>query len=332
MDNNMMNNYYYGQQAMGQPYYNGYDPNMYAYPAMGYNTNVPMPANQNALTPEEIQILKNARPTSKIDLTIDRNDVLRSMCTHKDNGRDVVMQVNDGSGDVFCPICGHRWKPEMKTKEEVQDLVTELLDQMENAKWAGDLPTDLTRELFTMIPLLNKYPDIHEYAMNTFNKYYSARGMYNAQDTNIYGMYNSLFGAGMPATGYAGAPMQGYYGQQPMYGNQMNAPVYGANQGYYGQQQGYVPGNNQANAMVNPMQAPTYGVNPMAPNQQFVSQANMMMGGTVAPQQPIMNAPVYSAPQVQQPTVAPTTTTQQESPVITPQADGTVTSEKKIDL
>ena len=325
MDNNMNNNYYYGQQAMGQPYYGGYDPNMYSYPAMGYN-NIPTPANQNALTAEEIQILKNARPASKIDLSIDRTDVLRSMCTHKDNGRDVVMQVNDGSGEVFCPICGHRWKPEMKNKEEVQELVAELIDQMENAKWAGDLPTDLTRELFTLIPLLNKYPDIHEYAMNTFNKYYSARGMYNAQDTNIYGMYNSLFGAGVPATGYMNAPMQGYYGQ---------AQQPNMNQGYYGQQ-GYVPNGAPANAAVNPMQA-TYGVNPMAPNQQFVSQANMMMNGTVAPQQPMygnqVNAPVFGAPQNQQP-VAQQPAQQQTStgPVVTPQADGTVTSETKIDL
>ena len=329
MDNNMMNNYYYGQQqAMGQPYYNGYDPNMYGYTAMGYN-NIPTPANQNALTAEEIQILKNARPASKIDLSIDRNDVLRSMCCHKENGRDVVVQVSDGSGDVWCPICQKRWKPDMKSKEEVEELVAELVDQMENAKWTGDLPTDLTRELFTLIPLLNKYPDIHEYAMNTFNKYYSARGMYNAQDTNIYGMYNSLFGAGMPTTGYMGAPMQGYYGQaqQP------------AAQGYYGQQQGYVPNGAQANAMVNPMQAPTYGVNPAAPNQQFVSQANMMMNGTVAPQQPMynnqmMNAPVYGAPQNQQqaPTQQPTQQQNNAGPVITPQADGTVTSEKKIEL
>jgi len=193
-----MNNYYYGQQqAAGQPYYGNYDPNMFGYNAMGFSQ-IPTPANQNALTDEEIQILKNARPTSNIVLSIDRNDVLRSMCTHKDKGRDVVMQVSDGSGDVFCPICGARWKPDMKTKEEVEALVTELIDQMQNAKWAGDLPVDLTRELFTLMPLLMKYPDIHEYAMNTFNKYYSARGMYNAADTNIYGMYNSLFGAGVP--------------------------------------------------------------------------------------------------------------------------------------
>ena len=320
MDN--MNNYYYGQQVMGQPYYGGYDPSMYSYPSYGFN-NIPTPANQNALTAEEIQILKNARPASKIDLSIDRNDVLRSMCCHKENGRDVVMQVTDGSGEVYCPICQKRWKPDMKTKEEVQELVVELTDQMENAKWTGDLPVDLTRELFTLIPLLNKYPDIHEYAMNTFNKYYSARGMYNAADTNIYGMYNSLFsGAGTPATGYMGAPMQGYYGQQQQpYFNQTNQ------QGYYGQQPSYVP-NATANPMVNPMQAPTYGVNPMAPNQQFVSQANMMMGGTVMPQQQYQpNQPVYGAPQTQQ-----AAQQQNAGPVITANADGTVTSEKKIDL
>jgi hypothetical protein len=86
--------------------------------------------------------------------------------------------------------------------------------------------------------------------------------------------------------------------------------------------------------MVNPMQAPTYGVNPMAPNQQFVSQANMMMNGTI--QQPQMygnqpmNAPVYGTPQAQQNTQP--TTQQNAGPVITPQADGTVKSENKIEL
>ena len=98
---------------------------------------------------------------------------------------------------------------------------------------------------------------------------------------------------------------------------------------YYGQpyqqpmQQPYAPNfaapaaNTQfANPAVNPMQA-TYGVNPAAPNQQFVNQANTMMGGSVygsyqqpmqqqvAPQQqgytPNFTAPVTATPQ-QQPT------------------------------
>jgi hypothetical protein len=315
-----------------QPYYAGY-PDMYGYNAMTYGA-IPMPANQNALTKEEIEILKNARPTSKINVTIDRNDVLRSMCTHKDNGRDVVVQVNDGSGDVACPICGKRWNPNTKSKEEVEELVSELVSQMENAKWIGDLPTDLTRELFTLIPLLEKYPEIHEYAMNTFNKYYSARGMYNAQDANIYGMYNSLFGAGMPQPqGYYGQPMQGYYGQgQPTQQQYYGQPVQAQPQAY-----GYMP--QAANPTMNPMQAPTYGVNPAAQNQQFVQQANTMMQGSVYGQpqmyqQQPMNAPVYGTPQVQQSApVQPTTQdSQNNGPVVTPQADGSVKSDNKINL
>jgi hypothetical protein len=297
---------------MGQNFYGGYDPNNFAYPAVGYNS-IPMPANQNALTDEEIKTLMNTRQPG-LSIAIDHKDVLRAICTHKQNGRDVVMQKNDGSGMVFCPICGTEWNPEPMEKDQVVELVRTLADQMETAKWVGDLPVDLTRELFTLMPLLKKYPDIHEYAANNFNKYYSARGMYSAADTNIYGMYNSLFTAGMPAANYA---PQGYY--QPA-----QAPA--AGQGYYGQApQGYVPNGMPANANVNPMQAPTYGVNPAAPNQQFVSQANMMMGGTVAP---MYGAPAYGVPAQQAPVAAPAA-----APATAPATDGaTVTTEQKIDL
>ena len=295
-----MNNYYFNQQqAMGQNFYGGYDPNNFAYPAMGYN-NIPTPANQNALTDEEIKTLMNTRQPG-LSIAIDRNDVLRAICTHKQNGRDVVMQKNDGSGMVYCPICGTEWNPEPLEKDNVVELVKTLADQMETAKWIGDLPVDLTRELFTLIPLLKKYPDIHEYAMKSFNKYVNARGMYDAGNTNVYGMYNSLFSP-TPAMNYYGQAPQGFYNNQ--------AP-----------QAGYVPNNGMpANAAVNPMQAPTYGVNPMAPNQQFVNQANMMMGGTVVPN---YGVPAY-APQAAAPAPA-------AAPAQPAQA-AEATSEKKIEL
>ena len=302
-----MNNYYFNQQA-GQNFYGGYDPNNFAYPAVGYN-NIPMPANQNALTDEEIKTLMNTRQPG-LSIAIDRNDVLRAICTHKQNGRDVVMQKNDGSGMVYCPICGVEWNPEPMEKDQVSELVKTLADQMETAKWVGDLPVDLTRELFTLIPLLKKYPEIHEYAMKSFNKYFSARGMYDAGNTNVYGMYNSLFSP-TPAMNYYGQAPQGFYNNQPQGYMPNQAP-----------QAGYMPNNGMnANAAVNPMQAPTYGVNPMASNQQFVNQANMMMGGTVVPQA----APNYGVP-----AYAP-----QQAPVVDPAQpaqNAEATSEKKIEL
>lgn len=325
---NAMNNYYgygYGQPVQQQAYY---DPNQpyFGYQASVYQ-NVQVPQNVNALSDEEIKILKTARPTSKLELNIEHNDVLRAICGHKENHHDVVQIVNDGTGDVYCPICQARWNPDAMTKEEVTNLVETLIGQMQNAKWVGDLPIELSRELFTLIPLLRKYPEIHEYAMNTFNKYYSQRGMYNAQEANVYAQYNGLFAP----TGYGYAPQapQGYYGQQAM-----PQSTY-----YYGQQPQMNQGQPmQANPNYNPMQAP-YGVMPGATNQQFVQQADMMMGGSVygqpqqtayygqqpqmmnAPQAPGYN-PTFAAPQAQQP--------QQAAP--TAEADKTVKSETKIDL
>jgi len=355
MEMNNMNMY-----GMNGAYGMGYDPNMAAYyannPAMGYVQNAPMPTNQSTLTPEEVQSIA-AAPTSKINISIEHNDVIRSMCNHKKNGFDVVQRVNDGSGDVWCPVCGERWNPDLLTKEEITDLINQLISQMQSAKWVGDLPTELVREYFTMIPLLKKYPDIHEYAMNTFNKYYNANGMVNAQDANVYSMYNALMGGANPyqqpqMNGFMNQPV-GYYGQQPV---MQGTPQMG---GYNPAMMGQQAPVGQANPMVNPMQAAPYGVNPNAANQQFVNQANMMMQGSVygqaqgtpqmagcnpamMGQQAQMQNPVFGATAQQQgqAQAAPQTGAAQPTadpnasagPVITGQADGTVKSESKISL
>jgi hypothetical protein len=350
MENNMMMNYgynnwqqqpYAGAPMQQQVMYQNYDPNMFGYNPMAYGS-APMPVNNNALTPEEIQTLKNSRPASAISLAVDHNDVLKSMCCHNENHRDIVVPLNDGSGNVWCPICKESWNPDMKSKEEVQELVTLLIDQMQNAKWVGDLPTELVRDLYTVIPLLKKYPDIHEYAMNTFNKYYSNRGMYNAQDASIYGMYNSLFGPGTPQTGYMNQPVNygGYYGQGQQQPIMQQQPVY--NQA----PQGYMP-QAAMNPMNNPMQTP-YGVNPGAPNQQFVQQANNMMQGTVYANGQVMGGQpqmvqqpvVYGTPNVQQNQQVAQAQAQNAGPMagpkpetaVTPQSDGSVKSTTKIEL
>lgn len=316
----------YGTGYYNQPQYNpaaiyGYQPYM--------AQQIKVPQNVNALTDEEIRTLKNARPTSMINLNIEPNDVLRSMCTHKENGRDVVQLVQDGSNDVWCPICGARWSPEIMSKEEVEELVNKLVGQMQNAKWTGDLPTELSRELFTLIPLIQKYPEIHKYAIDNFNKYYSQNQFVNAQDASVYAQYNSLFG-----------PSYGAYVQQgvtPAYYGQQQAMPAQPQQGYYYQQPQVT--NQQAtvttNPYINPMQAPI-GVNPAAPNQQFVNQAAMMMPGYAQVQQPVATQQTVAQPSFNftpptyQPAAVQTATT--DGSTITKNADGTTTSEKKIDL
>lgn len=332
MDNTMNNGYYYygnnyatPVQPYGVPY--GYQP----YTAQNFQ----VPQNANALTDEEIRTLMQDKAPSQIDLNIKQNDVLRAICTHKQNGQDRVQLLSDGSGDVWCPICGARWSQDPLDKDQVVELVHALVGTMQNAKWVGDLPIELTRELFSMIPLLEKYPDVYEYALNNFNKYYGQHPFSNAQDSSVYAQYNNLFGNNYYA-----------YAQQPMMYAQPNAqgyqqPVQANNaQGYYYQQPAAAQQTPVQNPYVNPMQAPTYGVNPAAPNQQFVQQANNMM---VNP----YGQPMYQQPAAQQPmapTYAPATTAVPAAPQgyqpaasavdgnVKNNADGTTTTENKIDL
>ena len=253
--NTMNNGYGYGMYDNMNPYFQ-------QQPFQQQQMQVPQ--MQNALTNEEIQRLRSLRPTTSLNLSVDQEEVLRAMCTHKDNGREVVQLLQDGSGDAYCPICGKRWKPEQLSQEDLQSLVDQLICQMQNAKWVGELPANVVREFFAMMPLIEKFPELYKYSMKNFNKYANQNNMFNAADANIYAMYNGLFsGAGAYANPYQQA-MNGYYQQQPM------------GMGYYQQPAQQA---QQANPNVNPMQQPPY-------NAQFANQANMMMGGTMY-QQPI---------------------------------------------
>lgn len=253
--NTMNNGYGYGMYDNMNPYFQ-------QQPFQQQQMQVPQ--MQNALTNEEIQRLRSLRPTTSLNLSVDQEEVLRAMCTHKDNGREVVQLLQDGSGDAYCPICGKRWKPEQLSQEDLQSLVDQLICQMQNAKWVGELPANVVREFFAMMPLIEKFPELYKYSMKNFNKYANQNNMFNAADANIYAMYNGLFsGAGAYANPYQQA-MNGYYQQQPM------------GMGYYQQPAQQA---QQANPNVNPMQQPPY-------NAQFANQANMMMGGTMY-QQPM---------------------------------------------
>lgn len=325
MDATMYNSnpYIQQQQMMGQNPYYAYQPQMFR-PTI-------MPQNQNALNNEEIQILKNrAGSGTDFDLNIDQEEYLESMCTHKDNGRDAVLMTNDGTGDVFCPICKQRWNPEAKSEQEITDLTKQLLDQMQIAKWIGEFPNGVAREFFPIMPLIKRFPKMASYAGKNFNKYYNQPGMFSASDANVYANYDATFGPGFTYQ----QPMmnQGYY-QQPTMGqyNSMMANQGMMNQGYY--QQPMQPGQ-QANPYVNPMQANPYAQQPM--NTQFTDQANMMMGGTMYQPGPNNNgmayAPVFNT--AQQPTMQQPQQQNTQQPVQQPQQQQqkTATSENKIEL
>ena len=297
------------QQNNVYPMWGGVNP--YPGAPVTYNPAVPQPTNISSLSEEEIKLISQKKP-SKIDINISQEDHLRSMCNHNHNGHSVVQPLNDGSGKVYCPSCGAVWNSDIADKEQVQGAVDLIYDQMQNAKWAGDYNVELVRDYFPIIELLKKFPDLHEYAMQTHTKYVNAGQYQNANEAAVFSQFNNLmYGTPTPMMGYGqyfGQPQQPVYGQQAPMGQQ---PVYNPAQGY---QQG-VP----ASPMTNPMQAPM-GQIPVNP--QFTNQADMMMqGGYYAqPQQPAYGQQAPYAPQYAPVGQAPMAQPQQQSaPVATTQ-------------
>lgn len=305
----------------GQPMY-GMGGAIYNQPGY-YNYGLPTPNNNPSLTAEEMKLIATQNP-SKLDITITEADKFRAICNHKDQNKiDRVVQLSDGSGDVFCPICNYRWNPDNLSKEEVKELCDKLIAAMQNAKWVGDYGVELTRQYFAMIPLLEKFPDLYEYAMKQFNRYCSTNGYASANDAAIYSQYNNLMGF---SSGYGYNPQpQGYYGstvnpqytQAPQYGMQMNP--YAA--------QGVV---QQPATNVNPMQAPQYGMpmNPYATQGYDPYAAQAPMQPTPGVGAPIngMAAPNYASAAAQQPAGTGA------APTVTENANGTTTSESTIKL
>jgi len=272
----------------------GYQAPFYAQPLQ--QQPLVQPNYQNALTEAEIAQLRSSKPAG-IDLTFEPEEALRAMCTHKHNGRDVVQKI-EGTDEVYCPICGERWAPQQVSKDELQELVNRLIARMQDSKWAGELPINVVREYYQLIPLLKKFPDIFEYGNKNFNKLINMASFVNANDSNLYSGYNSLFTGTMGYGNMYQQPMNYYnqpvypqntYYQQPpagYYQPPMQQPVYPQAPNY--QQPVQQPVGTPAQPAVNPMQAPAG-----APaTQQYTQQAQMMMPGY---------PPAYGQPPVQQP-------------------------------
>ena len=309
----------------------GYQAPFYAQPLQ--QQPLVQPNYQNALTEAEIAQLRSSKPAG-IDLTFEPEEALRAMCTHKHNGRDVVQKI-EGTDEVYCPICGERWAPQQVSKEELQELVNRLIARMQDSKWAGELPINVVREYYQLIPLLKKFPDIFEYGNKNFNKLINMASFVNANDSNLYSGYNSLFTGTLgygnwyqqplpPQNTYYNQPPTGYYNQPTYQQPPVQQPVY--QQAPYGQQPmpPQQPMGVPAQPAVNPMQAPAG-----APvTQQYTQQAQMMMPGY---------PPAYGQPPMQQPMnpYAPNTVPTAQSVTQAPQQpvqEQMETKKVKIDL
>ena len=251
--------------------------NNYQQPAVQFGGNFynQMPQRQPKLTQplsqEDIKKLRNNADAFSLKVT--ETDLLKSYCTHKNNGQIALQQTSDGR--VFCPICGETFQLIDESKENIERIVSDMNDILQTVKtYYVDMPVQSITSYFQIMPLINKLPQLYEIACKNFNEYEMGAPVNGMNGSNSFAMLSNLMTPGMgmgynPAQGMMqgnmgmpqgmnmgmGMPMQGNMGmQQPMMGGMPQGnmvfntqPVQGNGFGYMGapMQQQEAPVNNQ---------------------------------------------------------------------------------------
>lgn len=244
----------------------------YAYQGMG----TPMQKFNNALTPEQIKKLQ--QKGQQFSLAITEEEMLRGICNHRNaEGTADTLVFDPLTGEARCTICGYKFKPieANVSPEQIKDDVERIVDILQTIKLMYiDLPADAAKEYFPVIPLIEKIPQLFEFAAKNMTKHETYNWQYNNRNMGAINMFNNLqniFGAGM---GYNPAMQSQAPMGQPMMGG-YGYPV--PNNGF-----GY-PGASMPGAMPNPAMNPGYM--PTTNGFQFTPS------GATTPVQPTVPAP-----------------------------------------
>ena len=189
------------------------------YPVNNYGYNRPkLPDPTNPLTKEQMNLLKQKAP--EFTLAISQIDSLKAICTHRNNEGETLIQNNDGSGTVTCSICGTRFKPTMLDQDSVTEIFRAAIDCLETIKiMYMDIPDDVAKGFFQMIPFLEKAPQMYKIANDHYSRY--SNGSVMSRDYNNGGNAFNLFAAMMNPGMMMGMGMP----QQVPYGQGMGMPA-----------------------------------------------------------------------------------------------------------
>lgn len=264
-----------------------------AAPMMGGYQYSGMPAQQPTKTPNYLsadEIKELQQTSSQFSLGLTDREVKQAYCNHRtaDGLRDSLV-FDEKTGLCRCTICGYEFRPvDMDTNyETIKESCDRVVDFLQTIKiMYTELPAQAAKDYFPIIPLINKIPQLFEFAAKCFAKheYNGWNYMNNSMGgAAMFANLSSMFGGGMPQMqqpAFGGAPMgaPGFMNQpvQAPYGAPVAAP-YGA-----------VP-NPAANAF-GFVGASTPGYNPMTQGYQYVpGQA------PAAPAQPTVAAPAAPA-------------------------------------
>ena len=251
----------------------------YAYQGMGQ----PVQKHNNPLTPEQIKKLQ--QKGEQFSLGITEEEWLRGVCNHRNaEGTADTLVFDSLTGEARCTICGYKFKPIESgvSPEEIKGDVERIVDILQTIKLMYiDLPAEAAKEYFQIIPLINKIPQLFEFAAKNMTKHETYNWQYNNRNMGAINMFNnlqSMFAGGMMMQ----QPQQAY--QQPM----MQAPFMGgAPTGSYPVNNGFgYPGASMANPALN------QGYQPGAPGFSYTPNVQ----AATAPAQATVTAPDAPAP------------------------------------
>lgn len=181
---------------------------------MNFGYNKPkLAAPTNPLTKEDLALLREKAP--QFSLAVSHVDSLKAVCTHRDETGDKLIANTDGT--VTCTLCGTTFKIIQATPETVKDIFEATTNCLETMKiMYPDIPNEVTKAYFQMIPFLEKGPQLYKIALDHYHKYNNPSVF--AANYNNGGNVAALFSAMMnPAAMGMGMPQQ-------MYGQQMVQP------------------------------------------------------------------------------------------------------------
>ena len=207
-----------------------------------YNPMQP-PKMTTGLTPEQVQELRNMKASFTLNVTPE--ETMMSKCYHKFNGN--VDTIPNPDGSVTCRTCHATFNIEEMSNEEVRDLCDRVINVLQTIKLFNvDMP-DQWSTFFTIIPLINKIPELYKISCDVARKYQNGNNFSQTNGLYGYSALNALtspsYGMGMPMNGMPGYPMNnnmnaqygmsGYPMSTPMNGMAMNngMPGYPMNNG-----------------------------------------------------------------------------------------------------
>ena len=254
-----------------------------------------VPQNTQPLTQAEQNELKKKSPAFTTELT--RDELLRSYCTHRNKDGSTLVENPDGTGT--CTICGETvvFPANGYTKEEVQEIVMKFKNLLNVIKCQYfDIPPQIVKEFFQIMPYVEKVPELYNLAMQNFNSYNRNANMggtnpvLGTDNYNFWNSFDMFHGAGNGMVMNNGGMMMNgmpMNPQQVMQANMVNGggmvmggnPFFTAGQpqqvmNNMGQPNAQVPNTNNQQQAGQPQQTQQQG-NPSSPMATTTTQVSL---------------------------------------------------------